>query len=103
MMKHITGTAALGTSPRHPRPGLKPAGLHISGGVQSCQEPGSIFQHHSAARAALPAGQMPREGPRQAGAGEPDGSGDLEEQGCELEMVAARGGCPGGSRYSRQR
>lgn len=40
----------------------------------------------------LPAGQMPREGPQQAGAGEPDGSGDLEEQGCELEMVVGRGG-----------
>ncbi|CAI9156940.1 unnamed protein product [Rangifer tarandus platyrhynchus] len=35
---------------------------------------------------------MPREGPQQAGAGEPDGSGDLEEQGCELEVVAGRGG-----------
>lgn len=51
MMKHIAGTAALGTGPRHPQPGLEPTGLHISGGVQSCQEPGSIFQHHSAARA----------------------------------------------------
>ena len=40
----------------------------------------------------LPAGQMPWEGPRQAGAGEPHGSGNLEELGCELEMVVGRGG-----------
>ena len=40
----------------------------------------------------LPAGQMPREGPQQPGPGEPDGSGNLEEQECELEIVAGRRG-----------
>ena len=51
MMKHISSTAALGTGPRHPWPGLEHTGLHISGGVQSCQELGSVFQYHSAAQA----------------------------------------------------
>ena len=35
---------------------------------------------------------MPQEGPQQPGPGEPDGSGNLEEQGCELETVAGRRG-----------
>lgn len=92
MMKHIAGTAALGTGPRHPRPGLEPAGLHISGGVQAVRSQAASSNTTQQPEQPLPAGQMPREGPQQAGAGEPDGSGDLEEQGCELEVVAGRGG-----------
>lgn len=65
--------------------------MHISGGVQSCQEPGSIFQHHSAARA-VPANWPGATGEASAArACRTSGSGNLEEQGCELEIVAGRG------------
>lgn len=91
-MKHIAGTAALGTGPRHPRPGLEPTGLHISGGVQSCQEPGSIFQHHSAARAVPASWPDATGGASAARARGTRWLGNLEEQGCELEIVAGRRG-----------